>query len=1637
MRKVFTILSLLSSSFLAGAQTSLVPDNYNPLTYEIPVGQVEGTHYLPNKIIFKLKEGAEDALNSPNFSPYLQSIGAHAELMFPQAEKPIRKTDGYGRKLADLTRIYEVSYTSSIPVKDVMALLKKSGLMEYVQPKIIVQKFSEEEKINFVPNDPDLSSQWHINKINAPQAWDVSTGNPTVIVGIPDGGTNLSHPDLLNIAYNTADPIDGIDNDSDGWIDNYQGWNTGSSNNNPQYNVGGGLNHGVASTGTASATVNNGINGAGISYNSPYLPIKIADASNNFSGAEQGVFYAAQKGAKIINCSWGGTSPWPLLEDVTRYAVFNKGCFVVSSAGNSNNSAPYWPGAYPWVTCVAGSNSSDLKSSTSSYYDFVDITAPGEAIFTTSLSAFENVGTGTSWSAPMVSGSAALVLSHFPSYTPEQVDALLKETSFNLYSLPGNALFTDKLGRGRLDIGAALTVTPGPSIKMITRDWTDGNDNLFSPGENVSLSGNFINWLNPSSASLRCTLTTSNPNVTIIDSIVTIGILNNLATFNNLAVPFTIHIGASCPVNTNILFKLKFNDGAYVDKQFFSLVVNNNFLNVTQNNVFTSVSSNGRIGFMDENNTAGLGLSKNGMLQHLVASSFMLANSATRVSDATVSTAVIPFTNDFVSVIPATKLATPIISDFDAYGSFNDNNAGANKLDVRTNYKVWAWDDPGFENFVIIEYTLINTGAATLSNLYSGIFSYWEIPNGQFYLNQFMANWDGARKLGYASSSPNPVGSYAGVKLLSYDAASWYAFNNDGAGGSIQWTNGFTEAEKYTAISNGVSRPSTVPGSGISGLLGTGPFNIPMGDSVKVAFALLLGDNLTALETSAEAAQTKYDMLNRNWTGAVSTDWNDPLNWFPNMAPNACNTDINIPLVANQPSITGTDITVGNIKIADGAIITIQNDQRLKVCKNINGGNTSGSIISGGRLELMGTSKQYISGKITSTFVLLNNVSGTEIQPASMLSINTGIELQAGNLTTNGNLTLLSNATHTAYINNFDAGFAGNVVGNIHAQRHISLGVSGYRQLGTPVLLPSIASLSGFTPSGTPGFVIPLPACDPNVVDPSSPSGNWMQFVENGTAQFNCAQSLFQVLTSGGMTNARGYYMNVSGDDILTFTGLPNNGSMNLGLTHTNATITDGWNMVSNPYPSPLQWEIGNIPVGVNAIAKVLQTSGPYSGTYMDLDPHLDGTQTIDIGQAFQVQVSGTATAAMFTVDNSDRTTIPSSYPYADSNPMTLQIDIQSGGFADLTKIRFMGNAASGSFDDQFDSHKMDGKPNQPAVYNSWFGENYSTNSLGDFDDVYTIPLGLKLTQTGSHTLVFSHLNTFPASSFIFLEDTETNTLQNMRVNDTYSFNANSGVDESRFLVRFYPPIDISVTQVTCDTKGTVEVMETAPVDWDFSFTDLQTSSTLQGTFTHAFSFTNLDAGNYILDLTEQSSGYQILDTINITGVTQVNAQPSASQLSVEVDTQIQFMANAPTATTYLWNFGDLDTSPIANPQHTYSSAGTYLVTLVASNNTCQDTAQLSVNVSNHSSIKDLFDTHGVKLWNIYDDVYLQFAQPWEGKTTFTLYDAAGKNVFQKHLYDAQGSVIIHCGTLASGIYTAELRGKNIKISRKMWKGIE
>ena len=1319
----FITLGLLSFSGIAQGP---VADNAHPITFEIPDGLEEGVHFAKGRIYFKVKADQASALDqNSSLKTYLESIQAQFSKLFPQAQKPERETDAYGRKLADLTRVYVAEFSESIPVREVMNRIRLTGLVEYVHPNFFVNPESGNRE-QFIPNDPQLTNQWHINHIGVPAAWDVSTGSPSVIIGIPDGGTNFAHADLQNIHYNLSDPIDGVDNDGDGWVDNYQGWNTGSNNNNPQFNVGGGANHGVAVTGLAAATVNNATDGVGIGYQSPYLPVKIVNASNQWSGAEPGVFYAAEKGAKIINCSWGNTFPWPLMEDVTRYATINKGCMMVAAAGNGNTPNPFWPAAYEGVFCVAGIQPSDVKTPTSSYFELVDISSPGINMFTTSNGGFANVGSGTSWASPVVSGSAALVFSAFPTYTPEQVAAHIKETSFNHYSIPGNAAFIDRLGRGRIDIGNALNSSPGPSVYLVSRNWTDGNDNIFTPGESVSLSGNFINWLNASSPALSCTLSSASPFISITDSIFSPGIINNLQVVNNNAVPFTVTISPLCPPNTVINFRLTFNDGSYYDRQYFSLIVNPDYLNITENVLHTSVAGNGRLGFTDTDQAFGMGMSRNGALQHIRTASLILTDSPTRVSDATISATVSPFNTDFLMVNPPRE-TQPEIAQHESFTGFNDDNAGASKLNVKSHLRSYAWNTPGYDRFVILEYTLINQGPSGLSNLFSGIYNFYDIPNAQFYGGLHMALWDASRRMGFAYNAQNPVGTLAGVKLLSYDPVSWYAFNNDGAGGSINIFDGFSDAEKHTAISNGVSRPSSVFGN-VSGLLGTGPLNIQSGDSIRVAFALVLGDNLTDLQNTADAAQEYYDLYFGTWTGNLTTDWHAGGNWLSGSVP-ASGANIIIPDVSS---------TSGNFPL--------------------------------------------ISGSAT-----VNNIT---IRPGASLIVNSGGDITVNRLLTNSGTITVEN--DGALVQTVTSQISG--TGNFIVKRNLPTS-DRFHYIGSPVNNSSVNGF-GIIPSpvngGNGSQLIPQPTCDPLALEAGSPWCNLLELRENASLIHNCSQSLWHIKSAGNLENGRGYAAMVySGPTSLSFNGTINNGQIifsNLGNTDPSATISDpvsgsisrGWHLVSNPYPSPISLGTGNNSLTAMGFDAQVQIWNAAANTWI---PSVSNS-VIPVAQGFQIRNSGAA-ALNFQTSNALRTATTNTF-YSMPWEQFLTVSLENGSYSMPTVI-FFHEEATDLYDGKLEANRLFGGADIPVIYSlTEDQEKMAFNGYQPLNGDYkSVVIGIYDGATpGAFTLNFQDLNTLENST-VKLEDIKLQSMHAVQEGFSYSFQTEPGDNRERFRLHF------------------------------------------------------------------------------------------------------------------------------------------------------------------------------------------------------------------------------------------------------------
>jgi subtilisin family serine protease len=346
------------------------------------------------------------------------------------------------------------------------------------------------------PNDENFSKQWYMHdtgkifwvkiflfekypiklpfrdkpgtNIQAPEAWDIETGSPDVVIAIIDSGIDYTHPDFAGKIWNNTDeiPNNGIDDDNNGYIDDVIGWDFAYNDNDPKDELG----HGTMCAGVAGAATNNGIGIAGIGWNCKIMPVQVytKEGSYNPTKVANAIKYATDNGAIVISMSLGSDVSSDVLLDAVNYA-HSKGVFLCAAAHNYDSSAKMYPAAYENVTAVAATNQKDKRCTPqdwgaglgSNYGDWVDIAAPGNLIYTTMPTYHVNGNDywgykqnydyvwGTSISAPMVAGAAALLLSKNPSLTPDEVKALLCSNVD-----PYNS--DQYIGTGRLNVYKAL-----------------------------------------------------------------------------------------------------------------------------------------------------------------------------------------------------------------------------------------------------------------------------------------------------------------------------------------------------------------------------------------------------------------------------------------------------------------------------------------------------------------------------------------------------------------------------------------------------------------------------------------------------------------------------------------------------------------------------------------------------------------------------------------------------------------------------------------------------------------------------------------------------------------------------------------------------------------------------------------------------------------------------------------------------------------------------------------------------------------------------------------------------------------------------------------------------------------------------
>ncbi|MCI5059019.1 MAG: S8 family peptidase [Flavobacteriales bacterium] len=833
---------------------------------------ISGVDYVPGSIITKLKPGHHTTslysdtvlmnyLNHSGFSSIVQ--------LFPYSAKPSQDKDGYGRSLVDISTIYEIHYNSSKPLDELLKKLFISGHFEYVQPRFI-------NKSLYIPNDSAIGSQYYLDKIKAYDAWDIVKGDSNIRIALTDVGADFTHSDLqTTYKANINEPIDGLDNDGNGYVDDRYGWDFYDNDNDLQINSSI-SNHGMAVGALISASTDNQNGIAGVGFNSKITPVSIGFAFFVTHGYD-GLIYAADQAAQIINCSWGGPHRFQFEKDVIDYCIINKDALVIAACGNSNNTDPLFPASFEGVFSIAATDEFDHKASFSTYNKFVDFSAPGDSILTVNFGDTYFSGSGTSAAAPMVAGAAALVKQAFPSLNMQQVGHQLKVTTDDIY--PVNPNYQNQLGTGRLNMHRALTnFMPQPSISLENVHFDDFNDNLYIQGDTIHMTGSIINYLSPSNT-ITATLSSNSSIVQVINPVISVGSLNTMGSFSLQNNPWRIEVLPTNQFDTIIELTVHLNDGSFDFYNYYHIEINPNHIDIEHiNDIATTVVGDGSVGY-NKINDWGYGVEGFGFhypishlgSDHAVFSSgikFMLGSN-NLVSDNVFQLDTSFFQLDqngnwqiIDSIVLDQDLTTSAairemnsgLATFETISSFEEQNHN-----TETTFKTYSFDHPGHRKYYIAEYNIVNQGNL-VQDLYAGLFADWYLSSSDIIAT------DTSRFLGYCYSAQQYIGSnYVGVKLLNnHQLFHHYGIDIMGDSGSLNIDKNFSDHKKYTTLStdrHNAGDSLTSQNKDVAHTLSCGPFDINANDTFVVAFAILIGDSIDDLLNAADSAQTYYDLI--------------------------------------------------------------------------------------------------------------------------------------------------------------------------------------------------------------------------------------------------------------------------------------------------------------------------------------------------------------------------------------------------------------------------------------------------------------------------------------------------------------------------------------------------------------------------------------------------------------------------------------------------------------------------------------------------------------------------------------------------------------------------------------------------------
>lgn len=735
----------------------------------------------------------------------------------------------------------------------------------------------------------------------------------------------------------------------------------------------------------------------------------------------------------------------------------------------------------------------------------------------------------------------------------------------------------------------------------------------------------------------------------------------------------------------------------------------------------------------------------------------------------------------------------------------------------------------------------------------------------------------------------------------------------------------------------------------------------------------------------------------------------------------------------------------GNLTITSGTVNFNLNGNDLPLNINVTG---NVSVASGASfnftptnstakstLKLNGSSNQTISGPGSYSF---GKNSVLEIANNTGLSnINLGIKgllkLTSGTLTTNGQqVTILSDASGTAAVQNG----TGTVSGSVTVQRYVA-GGSGYRYFSAPISDASIVDINDNVP--LVGFAgTSAPSAFPNIYyyDETNTSIDSMQ---GWTAPTTLAPGYL-------LGVQRGWAVRMNGGVTVDLTGNLNNGLLSRTVTNTSSGryTADGWNLVGNPYASPLNWDAValGLPSQIDNAIYYWDPIGEQYAAYVNGAGTNGATKEVSSMQAFFIKVNTVGSFSLSTDNNARTTGDPTFFRTARVNNEMLTLTVNGAGHKDQTVVRFADNGTN-QFDRTLDAYKRGSSSTAvPSLYTGVYSDNdglqYAVNTLSSLTQETSVPLSMKSQVAGSYSINAGDLSSFDATSLVWLEDLQTGHTQDLRQNPVYTFTSTPADAAARFVLHFTPAVKFNTVASTCaGNDGSIEIDNAATsVNWICSVKDAQNNVVAIYNHLSATSLVHsLAKGDYTVQM--NSNGYVVTKVIHVDGAEAVKAMFQASTIDATAGQQVTFSNQSTGNGQYTWSFGDGQNSTDQAPTHQYQYAGDYEVVLTVSNNQCTDSHTQSLKVSDVVNGINSADQKNTVIFADGNIINIEFANTAStGNVSIDVIDVMGRKVIATKTVDPTvGKLSFATNDIATGYYFVKVTGKGFDTVQKVFLG--